>query len=263
MWRWARGEEDAATRAKELEGAVGKKHGRMRAGARGIAVQSSLAAAAPRPVQTITAALAGSDADHLTQRGTHKGISGGPAHLITRNAITRPQRVVPQARRTPATSSRLRRHNATALLPRTTLDRTDHASLASPQHEQYNQAQRRVVRPRRGVVKRRKKVGRVGLVGVCSTDTRGLNSDKNLRSKDQQSHKTTRRPPTTFQPACVPAPWRKRFSRKQAGLSRCATQPDAAIPAARQCARYRKQNETPGQHVRAARIHGFHHGSSR
>ena len=77
----------------------------------------------------------------ITQGGTHKCTSGGPAHLILRSSKTRAHRVVPRARRTPAKSDRLRRRRATAQLPRTTLVRTGHASLAYPQDEQYNQAQ--------------------------------------------------------------------------------------------------------------------------
>ena len=77
----------------------------------------------------------------ITQGGTLKCTSGGPAHLILRSSKTRAHRVVPRARRTPAKSDRLRRHRATAQLPRTTLVRTGHASLAYPQDEQYNQAQ--------------------------------------------------------------------------------------------------------------------------
>ena len=97
-----------------------------------------------RPCTDVTSmglTAAAAEQRHLTQGGTHKGTSGGPAHLILRSSKTRAHRVVPQAPRTPAKSDRLHRRHATAQLPRTTLVRTGHTSLAYPQDEQYNQAQ--------------------------------------------------------------------------------------------------------------------------
>ena len=119
--------------------------GRQRTGLLGVDTPSYHTGSEIRPARALMshrwASLQLQLSSDITQGGTLKCTSGGPAHLILRSSKTRAHRVVPRARRTPAKSDRLRRRRATAQLPRTTLVRTGHASLAYPQDEQYNQAQ--------------------------------------------------------------------------------------------------------------------------